>query len=183
MGSLQIASFPNGYEYVNGVEMHAEQGNRFQIVNPWFKKYLGMDDYVELRIDSTRFSSHEDAPAGCTCELCDEPTAKPILCHDHPAALVPIPPQDVPSRGWGEQFWVRIRERQGDLFVGTVDNPLYESRLHGLSQGDQLTFHEDHILSVHTVHSREMLLRMDDEDFFAFGEWLQDESEHSESEE
>lgn len=183
MASLQLASFPNGYDFVNGVEMHAGHGDRFQIVNPWFKKYLDSGDFVELRIDSTRFWTHEDAPAECECELCDEPATKPILCHDHPAALVPLPRQDVPSRGWGEQFWVRISDRQHDLLCGVIDNPLYESRLHGLSQCDEVTFHEDHILSVHAVHHREMLLRMDDDDFVAFGAWLEDEAERSETEE
>lgn len=180
MGSLQIEPLPNGYEFVNGVEMHAQQGERFQIVNPWFKKYLAADDFVELRVDSDRFSAHPDAPAECTCELCNEPAAKPILCHEHPASLVEVPRQAVPSRGWGEQFWVRVTVCRGELIRGVVDNPLYETRLHGLSEGDELTFHEDHILSVHAVHNREMLLRMDDQDFFEFGVWLEQEAEGQE---
>ena len=180
MGSLQIASLPNGYELVDGVEMHAAQGDRFEIVNPWFKKYLDRGDYVELRIDSERFSTHQDAPEACACELCDETMSNPILCHEHPATLVTIPPQSVPSRGWGEQFWVRVLDRQADLLRAVVDNVLYETRLHGLEQGSEITFHEDHVLSVHGVHNREILLRMSNDDFFAFGEWLGEQGEGSE---
>lgn len=180
MESLEVASLPNGYEFVNGVEMHALQGDRFHVVNPWFKKYLDKDDFVELRDDSDRFSAHPDAPAMCTCELCDEPTAKPILCHEHPATLVSFHTQPVPSRGWGEQFWVRIVERQADLLRGVVDNELYETHRHGLAAGGEVTFHEDHVLSVHAVHNREMLLRMSNDDFFAFGEWLAEHGDGSE---
>jgi hypothetical protein len=179
MESLEVAALPNGYELVNGVEMHLSRGDHFEIVNPWFKKYLDKDDFVELRIDSDRFSAHLDAPAACMCEQCNEPTTKPILCHEHPATLVAIPDQAVPSRGWGEQFWVRILDRQGDLMRGVVDNVLYETRLHGLARGDEVIFHEDHVLSVHGVHNREMLLRMSNEDFFDFGEWLAENGEGS----
>ena len=180
MRSLEVASLPNGYELVNGVEMHDAQGDRFAIVNPWFKKYLDKDDFVELRVDSDRFSAHADAPVACTCELCNETATNPILCHEHPATLVAIPSQSVPSRGWGEQFWVRILDRQADLLRGVIDNLLYETHLHGLAEGDEVTFHEDHVLSVHAVHNRELLLRMSNNDFFAFGEWLAEHGDGSE---
>ena len=77
---------------------------------------------------------------------------KPILRHEHPASLVPLPPQRVPSRGWGEDFWVRVDVRQGNRFRGRVDNPLVESKLHSLKQGDEINFHADHILAVHDIH-------------------------------
>ena len=86
---------------------------------------------------------------------------KPILWHDHPASLVPLPKQNVPSRGWGEDFWVRITERSDSHFRGVVDNPLVEARLHGLKQGEEIVFHEDHILAVHDVHRQELVAEMD----------------------
>ena len=60
--------------------------------------------------------------------------------------------QNIPSRGWGEDFWVKVSERCGDHFRGVVDNPLVEARLHGLNQKDEIIFHEDHILAVHDIH-------------------------------
>ena len=45
--------------------------------------------------------------------------------------------------------------------VTPVDNPLYEARLHGLHQGDEIIFHEDHILHVHDTHRQELVLGMD----------------------
>ncbi len=50
------------------------------------------------------------------------------------ATLLPLPKQNVPSRGWGEDFWVRVSEREGKFLKGTVDNPLYEARLHGCTR-------------------------------------------------
>lgn len=172
MTALQLARLPNGYELTDGVKMHAELGDRFQIANPWFKKYVAGGDFVELRVDSTRFSAHPDAAPSCTCELCNEPAAKPVLCHDHPASFVQAPKQAVPSRGWGEQFWVRVLERDDDFLQGSVDNLLYESRLHGLEQGGRIVFHEDHILSVHGIHNEELLLRMNDDDLAEFADWV-----------
>ena len=75
-------------------------------------------------------------------------------------SLRPISPQPVPSRGWGEQFWVKIVEREGQYLAGEIDNPLYEARLHGLNLGDTIYFHEDHILIVHSSHGREIVSRM-----------------------
>ena len=123
----------NGYELVDGVAMHAENGKRFQIPHPVLKKHIDIGQFVELRIDSPRFSVHEVAPEKCTCPTCNGEITKPILSHEHPATLLPLPTQNVPSRGWGEDFWVRVIEREDDFFKGIVDNPLYEtpgSRLH-----------------------------------------------------
>lgn len=172
---------PNGYELINGVAMHAALGDRFQIVNPWFKRYVDVGDFVELRVDSPRFAVHPDAAAQCTCELCNEEASKPILCHDHPATLIEIPRQPVPSRGWGEQFWVQVSQRDKQTLLGRVDNPLYESRLHGIEQDAELTFQEDHILSIHGIHNEPLIQRMSEGDLAEFAEWVT--SHHGEREE
>ena len=164
--------FPNGYQLVNGVEMHAENPDNFQIPHPVLKKHVGVGHFVELRIDSPRFSVHDDAVEKCYCPTCNGEATKPILSHDHPASLVPLPNQDVPSRGWGEDFWVRITEREGQFIKGVVDNPLYEARLHGLHQGDSVFFHEDHILAVHGSHREEIVLGMDAADLKTLAQWL-----------
>lgn len=96
----------------------------------------------------------------------------PILRHDHPASLVSLPPQAVLSRGWGEDFWVRISERSGSYFRGFVDNPLVETRLHELKQGDELIFHEDHILAVHDVHRHELIAGKSAADLKELAQWL-----------
>ena len=106
------------------------------------------------------------------CDTCNGETTKPILGHEHPASLVPLPKQDVPSRGWGEDFWVRVTQRDGYFFVGMVDNPLYEARLHELRQGDSVFFHEDHILAVHSGHRQEIVLGMDAADLKELAQWL-----------
>jgi hypothetical protein len=165
-------AFPNDYQLVNGVEMHQQNGEQFQVPHPVLKKYLALGHFVELRIDSPRFSVHEDAPEKCSCPSCHGDMTKPILRHEHPASLVPLPPQQVPSRGWGEDFWVQIRERDGDWFVGCVDNPLAESRLHELNLGDTIVFHADHVLAVHGLHREELVLAMDATDLKALAAWL-----------
>jgi hypothetical protein len=164
--------FANGYELVNGVQMHAENPDNFQIPHPVLKKYVGVGHFVELRIDSPRFSVHDDAVEKCYCPTCNGEATKPILSHDHPASLAPLPKQDVPSRGWGEDFWVRITERKGQWLKGIVDNPLYEARLHELHQGDSVIFHEDHILAVHGSHREEIVLGMDTADLKTLVQWL-----------
>ena len=93
---------------------------------------------MEVRIDSDRFSAHPDADPACSCELCGEEATSPILSHEHPLSLLDVPRQKVPSRGWGEEFWVRITARQDDYLRGVIDNYLYESRLHGIDQGDEI---------------------------------------------
>lgn len=175
-GSLQqkfgSQHFPNDYQLVNGVAMHAENPANFHIPPDVIKRHVRPGQFVELRIDSPRFSVHEDAPEQCTCPTCNGEMTKPILRHDHPASLVPLPKQSVPSRGWGEDFWVRIEERSGSLFRGIVDNPLVEARLHGLKQGDEIVFHEDHILAVHDIHRQELVLGMDVADLKELAQWV-----------
>jgi uncharacterized protein YegJ (DUF2314 family) len=97
---------------------------------------------------------------------------KPVLRHENPASLVPLPKQSIPSRGWGEDFWVRITERSGSYFRGVVDNPLVEARLHGLKQGDEIVFHEDHILAVHDIHRQELVVGMDVADLKELAQWV-----------
>jgi len=169
---LAQQNFTNDYELVNGVAMHAENGDNFQIPHAVLKKHVGVGHFVELRIDSPRFSVHEDAVETCYCPTCNGEATKPILGHEHPATLLLLPKQDVPSRGWGEDFWVQITERDGEFFVGVVDNPLYEARLHELHQGDEIFFHEDHILAVHGSHREEMVLGMDGDDLKTLAQWL-----------
>ena len=125
-----------------------------------------------LRIDSPRFSVHEDAAEKCYCPTCHGEATKPILSHEHPSTLAPIPKQNVPSRGWGEDFWARVSERDGPWFKGIVDNPLHEARLHALHKGDEIVFHEDHILAVHGSHREEIVLGMDAADLKTLAQWL-----------
>ncbi len=165
-------TFPNGYEFVDGVAMHAENGDQFQIPPEVIKKYISAGQFVELRLDSPRFSVHEDSPEKCYCESCEGEASKPILRHENPASLVNIPPQNVPSRGWGEDFWVRIKDRDGPYFVGAVDNPLYEARLHGIKQGDEVFFHANHMLAIHDIHRQELVLSMEADDLKKLAQWL-----------
>jgi len=169
---LEEHRFANGYELVDGVAMHAENGERFLIPHPVLKKLVSVGHFVELRIDSPRFSVHEDAPEKCVCPSCNGEATKPILRHEHPATLLSLPKQNVPSRGWGEDFWVQVTEREGKFFKGIVDNPLYESRLHELNQGDEIVFHEDHILAVHGIHRQELLVGMDAADLKELAQWI-----------
>ena len=164
--------FPNAYQLVNGVQMHAENGARFQVPHEVLKKHIGVGHFVELRIDSPRFSVHEDAAEKCTCPSCNGDATKPILSHQHPATLVPLPPQDVPSRGWGEDFWAQVIQRDDEYFRAIVDNPLYESRLHALRHGDEIFFHVDHVLAVHGTHRMEIVGRMSPADLKTLAQWL-----------
>lgn len=164
--------FANEYQLVNGVATHAEHGDNFQIPHPVLKKHVGIGHFVELRIDSPRFSVHQDAPEQCNCPTCNGEMTKPILSHQHPASLVPIPEQNVPSRGWGEDFWVQITERDSVFFKGVVDNPLYEARLHKVHLGDEIVFHEDHVLAIHPSHRRDLVLGMDAADLKRLAQWL-----------
>lgn len=170
---LNQQSFGNGYLLIDGVAMHAENGDQFQVPHPVLKKYVATGHYVEVRIDSPRFSVHEDAPEKCTCETCNGEMTKPVLSHQHPATLVPLPPQDVPSRGWGEDFWVRVVEREHKFFCGVIDNPLHETPLHQLQRGSEIYFHENNILAVHASHREEMVLGMKRPDVFKLVEWLE----------
>ena len=78
----------------------------------------------------------------------------------------------MPSRGWGEDFWVRVSERDGQFFKAAVDNPLYEVRLHQLRQGDEIVFYEDHILAVHGIHRQELVQGMDAAKLKELAQWL-----------
>lgn len=164
--------FPNDYALIDGVAMHAENGEYFQIPPDVIKRHVQIGQFVELRVDSSRFSIHEDAPEQCTCPSCNGEMTNPILCHEHPAALVDLPKQTVPSRGWGEDFWVQVSERNGKYCCGRVDNALVESRLHGLRQGDEIVFSEDHILAVHDIHRQELVASMNAVDLKEFAQWL-----------
>ena len=164
--------FTNEYQLVNGVAMHTENPVNFQIPPDVIKRHVRPGQFVELRIDSPRFSVHEDAAQKCTCPSCNGELTKPILRHDHPASLVPLPKQNIPSRGWGEDFWVKVSERCGDYVRGVVDNPLAEARLHGLNQGDEIIFHDTHILAVHDIHRQELVAGMDEADLKELTLWL-----------
>ncbi len=152
--------------------MNAENGARFQIPPDVIKKHITNEQFVELRLDSPRFSVHEDSPEKCYCESCEGEASKPILRHENPASFVSIPPQNVPSRGWGEDFWVRITDRDGQYFVGVVDNPLYEAKLHGIKQGDEVLFHADHLLAIHNIHRQDIVLSMEADDLKVLAQWL-----------
>ena len=171
--SYRRQSFANGYELVDGVKMHEERGEHFQIVNPWFKKYIDTGHLVEVRVDSPRFSAHPGAPDNCTCPHCSEEATKPILGHAEPASLFSIPEQDIPSRGWGEDFWVQVETTENGFFSGIVDNHLYETRLHDIRRNDRMFFHANHILSLHGTHNREIVESMSDDDVDSFRSWLE----------
>ena len=163
--------FANGYELVSGVAMHEENGDLFQIPPDVIKRHVREGQFVELRIDSPRFSVHSEGEV-CACPSCNGEMRKPILRHEHPATLLPLPDQDVPSRGWGEDFWVQITERDGRYLKAVVDNPLVEARLHNLRKGDSVILHEDHILAVHGIHREELVLEMDAAALKELAEWL-----------
>lgn len=164
--------FANGYELVNGVTMHAENPENFHIPPEVIKRHIRPRQFVELRLDSPRFSVHEDAAEKCFCPTCNGEMTKPILRHNHPASLRMLAQQNVPSRGWGEDFWVRVTDRTDNWFRGTVDNLLVEARLHGLKQGAAVIFHEDHILAVHDVHKQELVAEMNAAEWKELAQWL-----------
>jgi hypothetical protein len=164
--------FSNGYELVNGIAMHTENPDHFLIPPDVIKRHVKPGYFIELRIDSPRFSVHEDAPEKCSCPSCNGELTKPVLRHDHPASLVSLPEQNVPSRGWGEDFWVQVTERSGKLLKGIIDNPLVEARLHGLNNGDEIIFHDDHILHVHDIHRQEIVAGMDEVDLKELAQWI-----------
>lgn len=166
--------FSNEFQLVNGVDKHLENPANFRIPPDVIKRHVKPNQFVELRIDSPRFSVHEDAAEKCTCPSCNGELTKPILRHNHPASLVPLQRQNVPSRGWGEDFWVRVTERCSGFLRGVVDNPLIEARLHGMKQGDEIVFHEDHILAVHDIHRPELVAAMDSLDLKELSDWLAD---------
>lgn len=164
--------FANEYELANGVELHSVNGPRFQIPPDVIKRHLSSGQFVELRIDSPRFSVHEEDAVNCSCPNCEGELSKPILRHEQPATLMPLPKQEVPSRGWGEDFWVRIEDRVDDYLIGQVDNQLAESRLHDISLGDKIVFHSDHVLALHPIHRGEIVSGMDTSDLKELASWL-----------
>ena len=164
--------FSNEYQMVNGVAMHAENPENFHVPPKVIKRHVRPGQFVELRIDSPRFSVHDNATEKCTCPSCNGELIKPILKHDHPVSLLPLPKRNIPSRGWGEDFWVRVTERSGSFFRGVVDNPLVEARLHGLNQGTEILFHEDHILGVHNTHRSDLVAGMTEADLKELTQWL-----------
>lgn len=164
--------FPNGYRFVDGVQMHAENGDQFQIPPDVLKRHLSNDQFVELRINSPRFSAHADAAEDCRCDSCNGEASQPILGHPEPESLHPAPDSHVPGRGWGEDFWVRITERDGPYFRAIVDNHLHESRLHQLHFGDTIAFHANHVLAIHPSHRQELVLGMNDKDLRELVDWL-----------
>lgn len=168
---LAAQSFANGYALVSGVLMHEENGDAFQIPPDVIKRHVCEGQFVELRIDSPRFSVHTETEV-CACPSCNGEMRKPILRHEHPATLLPLPEQQIPSRGWGEDFWVQITRREGSFLKATIDNPLVESRLHQLCKGDEIVLHEDHILAVHGIHREELVLDMDAAALKELAEWL-----------
>lgn len=176
MSSLQhdfdAQQFANGYELVNGVVMHRENGDNFRIPPDVIKRHVSSGQFVEVRIDSPRFSVHDDALEKCSCPSCDGELTKPILRHENPASLVELPEQNIPSRGWGEDFWVRVTARDGQHLKGIVDNPLAEARLHGLRLESEIVFHEDHLLAVHGSHRPQLLLSMNAADLKELAQWL-----------
>jgi hypothetical protein len=169
---LESQRFANGYELVNGVAMHHENGDNFRIPPPVIRRNVNGGQFVELRIDSPRFSVHDDSLEKCSCPSCDGEMTKPIIRHENPESLVPLPEQNVPSRGWGEDFWIRVTERDGEYLKGVIDNSLVESRLHELKLGDEIVFHEDHVLALHPTARPQLLLSMDADDLKELAEWL-----------
>ncbi|MDB4670592.1 hypothetical protein OAF34_00530 [Pirellulaceae bacterium] len=164
--------FANDYQIVDGIAMREQYGVNFQIPPAVIKRNIQVGQYVEVRIDSTRFSTHQQDAERCSCPSCDGDFSNPILRHTDPDSLVPLPPQDVPSRGWGEDFWVLINERDENWLRGSVDNPLVESRLHGLHQTDEIFFEEKSILAVHGSHRQEMVSQMNEHDLKELVQWL-----------
>ena len=152
--------FSNGYELVDGNAMHAAHGNRFQVPPDVLKRHISIGHFVEIRIDSARFSVHKDDVEQCSCPSCHGEMSKPILSHDQPASLLPIPKQNIPSRGWGEDFWIKITEREGSFLKGVVDNPLIEARLHDLHPGDDVILEEKHVLTIHSSHRADLVSGM-----------------------
>ncbi len=60
----------------------------------------------------------------------------------------------------------------GPFLRGVVDNPLVEARLHGLNEGDEIDFHEDHVLAVHDIHRLEFVAGMHEADLRELAQWL-----------
>lgn len=172
MDEFQTQQFSNGYELVDGVQMHAENPEYFHIPPNVLKDQIQVGFFLEIRVDSPRFSVHEDADATCTCPVCNGEATKPILSHDHPASLLPLPSQNVPSRGWGEDFWIQVTAIEQCWLKGRVDNPLAETRLHEIAPDSEIICSLDHVLAIHPSHRMEMVSQMTPEQIKELTEWL-----------
>lgn len=177
---LQEQQFGNEYALVNGVEMNRLHGSQFKIPAPVLKRHLKSEFFVELRIDSPRFSMHEEDAGQCECPSCKGEFSKPVLRHEMPLSLFNQPVEKPPARGWGEDFWVQISECDGQYFAGRVDNDLCEAKLHGIELNDQIFFHADHVLAVHGSHRLEIVSCMNVEEVKELATWLS--SEHFDGE-
>jgi len=164
--------FANGYVLVDGEQMHAESPENFLIPPPVIKCHVRAGQFVELRIDSPRFSVHEDAPQKCECPSCNGEITKPVLRHAQPETLEALPTENVPSRGWGEDFWVQVQGRSGEFLRGVVDNSLVEARLHGITRGTAIVFGEAHILAVHDSHRQELVSEMTVAELKELAQWI-----------
>ncbi|MFL2871651.1 MAG: hypothetical protein ACJZ8O_12995 [Pirellulaceae bacterium] len=164
--------FSNGYEVVDGVQMNAENPEFFHIPPDVLKYRIQVGYFLELRVDSPRFSVHEGADDSCTCTVCNGEATKPILSHDHPASLIPLPTQDIPSRGWGEDFWIQVVDLEETTIKGRVDNPLAETRLHGIQQNSEILCTLNHVLAIHPSHRLDMVSSMTPEQVKELTAWL-----------
>ncbi len=164
--------FPNGYDLVDGVAMHEANGDRFVIPPNVLKRHITPGQFVEVRIDSNRFSAHVADAEECPCPSCNGPLANPVLSHSEPASLVPMPEQSVPSRGWGEDFWVQITKREGRWLEAQVDNRLIESRLHEIQLGELIVLEETHVLAIHPSHRVELVRSMNADELKELAVWL-----------
>ncbi len=68
---LDSQHFTNEYQLVNGIAMHAENPETFHVPPDVIKRHIRPGQFVELRIDSPRFSVHQDDAAKCTCPSCN----------------------------------------------------------------------------------------------------------------
>ncbi len=57
---FDLQTFTNDYQLVNGVVMHRENPENFHVPPEVIKRHIQPGQYVELRIDSPRFSVHEE---------------------------------------------------------------------------------------------------------------------------
>ncbi len=123
--------FRNGYELVNGVKMHHANPTHFRVPPDVIKKHIRSGHFVELRIDSPRFSVHEDSAEKCSCPSCNGELRKPILRHDHPASLVPLPKFE------NDLELAKVSILQLDRFGGHTDRLVREIQLHAWELGVQ----------------------------------------------
>ncbi len=170
--TLQQQRFANGYQLANGVQQNAENPKHFLIPPEVIKRHIRRGMFVELRLVSDRFSAHDDAADRCPCPSCNGEVSQPVLSHEQPLTLQSIAESAVSGRGWGEDFWVRVESRDGDVFSGIVDNHLIEKRFHEVGSGSRICFHADHVLAVHNTHRIELIRGMGADDLQELAAWL-----------